>query len=162
MLKSISNVLHSLIINHYCQMSAGRNAILLRPQWVISNQLTMPLVTIADSGTKSVRGLASVLIPITIYLDTLFADKIKVLNGRQAYNQIKIILKLEFFNNRLLENILFAFVLFNCKPKGAWMRNSFKSTKALRAHLQLRELMVKRAFFALSAKCKLVNQESTR
>ena len=63
-------------------MSAGRNAILLRPQWVISNQLTMPLVTIADSGTKSVRGLASVLIPITIYLDTLFADKIKVLNGR--------------------------------------------------------------------------------
>lgn len=63
-------------------MATGRNALLARPQWVISNQLTLPLVTIADNGKKSVRGLVGIAVPITIFLDTLFNDKVVVPGGR--------------------------------------------------------------------------------
>ena len=61
---------------------AARNALLQRPQWVISNMLTMPLVTIADNGKKSVRGLVSVAIPLTIFLDTMFIEKYPRPTGR--------------------------------------------------------------------------------
>jgi hypothetical protein len=36
----------------------------------------MPLITVADTGKKSVRGLVAVAIPFTIFLDTLFVDKV--------------------------------------------------------------------------------------
>jgi hypothetical protein len=61
---------------------ANRNAILLRPQWVVNNQLTMPLVTYDDKGKTSIRGLIQVMIPITIFLDTLFDDKAGYFNRR--------------------------------------------------------------------------------
>jgi hypothetical protein len=61
---------------------ANRNAILLRPQWVVNNQLTMPLVTLDDKGKTSIRGLIQVMIPITIFLDTLFDDKAGFFNRR--------------------------------------------------------------------------------
>ncbi|KAI9563742.1 hypothetical protein GHT06_011206 [Daphnia sinensis] len=54
---------------------AARNALLSRPQWVIANQLTMPLITVADNGAKSVRGLVAVTVQFTIFLDTLFVEK---------------------------------------------------------------------------------------
>lgn len=60
---------------------ASRNAILLRPQWIIANQLTMPLVTYDNKGKTSIRGLIQVFLPITIFLDTLFDDK----NGQTGY-----------------------------------------------------------------------------
>ena len=63
-------------------MATGRNALLARPQWVISNQLTLPLITIADNGKRSVRGLVGIALPITIYLDTMFNDKVIVPGGR--------------------------------------------------------------------------------
>lgn len=64
-------------------MAANINKFLLRPQWVINNQLTMPLITVAESGQKSVRGLVAVAIPFTIFLDTLFVEKVvKPDNGR--------------------------------------------------------------------------------
>lgn len=68
-------------------MSAARNALLARPQWIISNSLTMPLLTFADNGKNSVRGLVSVVIPFTIFLDTLFSDKVNVFStGRYLFS----------------------------------------------------------------------------
>jgi hypothetical protein len=55
---------------------AARNARLTRSQWTITNQLTMPLITVADTRKKSVHGLVAVAIPLTIFLDTLFVDKV--------------------------------------------------------------------------------------
>lgn len=66
-------------------MATGRNALLARPQWVILNQLTLPLVTIADDGKRSVRGLVEIAMPITIFLDTLFNDKVLVPGGRYEH-----------------------------------------------------------------------------
>lgn len=51
-----------------------RNAILLRPHWIILNQLTLPLVKVNDNGRTSIRGLIQLAVPITIFLDTLFND----------------------------------------------------------------------------------------
>lgn len=67
-------------------MSAGRNALLARPQWIISNSLTMPLLTFADNGKQSVRGLVSVVVPFTIFLDTLFADKVNVFSTGRYFS----------------------------------------------------------------------------
>ena len=61
---------------------AARNAILLRPQWVVANAVTMPLVTYGKNDKKSVRGLIEVIIPFTIFLDTLFDEARRVNNGR--------------------------------------------------------------------------------
>lgn len=57
-------------------MASARNLLLSRPQWVINNQLTMPLITIADgTNKKSIRGLVVVAVPFTIFLDTIFNPK---------------------------------------------------------------------------------------
>lgn len=61
---------------------AARNALLARPQWLIANQLTMPLITVADDGKKSVRGLVAVTVQFTIFLDTLFVEKAVQGQGR--------------------------------------------------------------------------------
>ncbi|XP_065561391.1 uncharacterized protein LOC136027890 isoform X4 [Artemia franciscana] len=52
---------------------ANRNAILLRPQWVVNNYLTLPLVT-QGTGKNSIRGLFQVIIPVTLFLDSLFDE----------------------------------------------------------------------------------------
>ena len=51
-----------------------RNPILLRPHWIILNELTLPLVKVDDNGNTSIRGLIQLAVPITIFLDTLFND----------------------------------------------------------------------------------------
>ncbi|XP_057378784.1 uncharacterized protein LOC130700814 [Daphnia carinata] len=61
---------------------AARNALLARPQWVIANQLTMPLITVADNGARSVRGLVAATVQFTIFLDTLFTEKVLQEQGR--------------------------------------------------------------------------------
>ncbi|KAK4026968.1 Uncharacterized protein APZ42_017518 [Daphnia magna] len=61
---------------------AARNALLARPQWLIANQLTMPLITVADDGKKSLRGLVVVIVQFTIFLDTLFVEKAVQGQGR--------------------------------------------------------------------------------
>lgn len=53
---------------------ATRNPILIRPHWIINNQLNLPLVVVNDQGATSVRGLIQMMVPITIFLDTLFND----------------------------------------------------------------------------------------
>ncbi|XP_046641338.1 uncharacterized protein LOC124326496 isoform X2 [Daphnia pulicaria] len=63
---------------------AARNARLTRSQWTITNQLTMPLITVADTGKKSVHGLVAVAIPLTILLDTLFVDKVVTDNAGRS------------------------------------------------------------------------------
>ncbi len=60
---------------------SARNAILLRPLWVVRNEVTMPLVSVDNKGKASVRGLIQVFLPITIFLDTLF-DETGFSNGR--------------------------------------------------------------------------------
>lgn len=62
--------------DNFDRMLAPGNLLLSRPQWVINNQLTMPLITIADgSNKKSVRGIVAVAVPFTIFLDTMFNQK---------------------------------------------------------------------------------------
>ena len=63
---------------------SNRNAILLRPQWVVNNQLTLPLVTNTAEGRTSIKGLVQVMIPITIFLDTLIDVKEGYYNRRYA------------------------------------------------------------------------------
>jgi hypothetical protein len=71
-----NKVLSALYIDSCANEMAARNALLARPNWGIVNQLTMPLITVTDTGKKSVRGLVGVAIPLTIFLDTLFVDKV--------------------------------------------------------------------------------------
>ena len=52
-----------------------RTPILLRPHWIINNQLTMPLVGVNNAGKTSIRGLIQLAVPLTIFLDTIFDDK---------------------------------------------------------------------------------------
>lgn len=63
---------------------SNRNAILLRPQWVVNNQLTLPLVTNTAEGRTSIKGLVQVMIPITIFLDTLIDVKEGYYNRRSS------------------------------------------------------------------------------
>jgi hypothetical protein len=52
-----------------------RTPFLLRPHWQIVNQLTLPLIAMDDKGQTKVRGLMQIVIPVTIFLDTVFSDK---------------------------------------------------------------------------------------
>ncbi|XP_032790698.1 uncharacterized protein LOC116927754 [Daphnia magna] len=52
-----------------------RTPILLRPHWTINNQLTLPLVAVDNNGRTAIRGLMQLIIPITIFIDTIFSDK---------------------------------------------------------------------------------------
>lgn len=51
-----------------------RTPVLLRSHWIINNQLTLPLVAVDDQGKTAIRGLMQLLVPVTIFLDTIFAD----------------------------------------------------------------------------------------
>ncbi|XP_046450906.1 uncharacterized protein LOC124198884 [Daphnia pulex] len=51
-----------------------RTPVLLRSHWIINNQLTLPLVAVDDKGKTAIRGLIQLLVPVTIFLDTIFAD----------------------------------------------------------------------------------------
>jgi hypothetical protein len=52
-----------------------RTPVLLRPHWIINNQLTLPLVAVDDKGKTGIRGLIQMVVPVTIFLDTIFSDK---------------------------------------------------------------------------------------
>ncbi|KAI9563741.1 hypothetical protein GHT06_011205 [Daphnia sinensis] len=52
-----------------------RTPILLRPHWTINNQLTLPLVAFDNNGKTAIRGLMQIIIPVTIFMDTIFSDK---------------------------------------------------------------------------------------
>jgi hypothetical protein len=52
-----------------------RTAFLLRPHWIINNQLTLPMIATDGKGNTRVRGLMQIIIPVTIFLDTIFNDK---------------------------------------------------------------------------------------
>lgn len=52
-----------------------RTPVLLRPHWIINNQLTLPLVAVDNNGRTAIRGLMQLIIPVTIFIDTIFSDK---------------------------------------------------------------------------------------
>lgn len=52
-----------------------RTPVLLRPHWIISNQLTLPLVAVDNNGRTAIRGVMQLIIPVTIFIDTIFSDK---------------------------------------------------------------------------------------
>ncbi len=52
-----------------------RTPVLLRPHWIMNNQLTLPVMAVDGQGKKAVRGLIQLIVPVTIFLDTIFADK---------------------------------------------------------------------------------------
>ena len=54
---------------------ATRTPILLRPHWILNNQLTLPLLAVNESGKATIRGLIQVVVPLTIFLDTMFSDE---------------------------------------------------------------------------------------
>ncbi len=52
-----------------------RTPVLLRPHWLIINQLTLPVNAVDNKGTAKARGVMQIFLPITIFLDTIFEDK---------------------------------------------------------------------------------------
>ncbi len=57
--------------------------ILTRPHWIISNQLTLPLLSADETGKNfTIRGLIQMAVPVTIFLDTLFNNDKKGLTSR--------------------------------------------------------------------------------
>ncbi len=52
-----------------------RTPILLRPHWIINNQLNLPVLAVDDKGKSTIRGIMQIIVPVTIFLDTIFSDK---------------------------------------------------------------------------------------
>lgn len=124
-------VVNKSFITSLSRQMGTRTPILLRPHWILNNQLTLPLLAVEADGRTRIRGLMQMFVPITIFLDTLFAD-----NAGFTTRLVLFITRSIIKSNKkspLIE------IVIDCQWTGVSITINFKSTSRWRAYYRRQE-----------------------